>query len=130
MFLYFWFIIFLIVTLLTGSYHCMKSVQIRSFFWSVFFRTRTEYGPEKTPYLDTFHAVYPIFILSENFRKQKGLSFCSFQDIFVLVLIHKQKLQSREQKKKKKKKKRKEKERETSRIFFLLRHSGNNYFLW
>ena len=22
----------------------MKSVQIRSFFWSVFFRTRTEYG--------------------------------------------------------------------------------------
>ena len=34
------------------------------FFWSVFSRTRTEYGdlrskyrPEKTPYLDTFHAV-------------------------------------------------------------------------
>ena len=26
----------------------VKSVQIRSFFW---------YGPEKTPYLDTFHAV-------------------------------------------------------------------------
>ena len=48
----------------------MKSVQIRSFFWSVFPRIRTEhgeilvfcpnagkYGPEKTPYLDTFHAV-------------------------------------------------------------------------
>ena len=25
------------------SYHCMKSVQIRSNFWSVFSRTRTEY---------------------------------------------------------------------------------------
>ena len=24
--------------------HCVKSVQIRSFFWSVFFRIRTEYG--------------------------------------------------------------------------------------
>ena len=51
--------------------HCVKSVQIRSFFWSVFFFIRTElrrfipvfspntgkYGPEITPYLDTFHAV-------------------------------------------------------------------------
>ena len=61
--------------------------------------------------MDTFHAVYAIFLPSENFRKQKGLSFCSFQDIFVLVLIDKQKLQSREQKKKKKKD-RKEKERD------------------
>ena len=24
--------------------HCVKSVQIRSFFWSVFFRIRTEYS--------------------------------------------------------------------------------------
>ena len=37
--------------------HCVKSVQIRSFFWSVFSHIRTEYGPEKTPYLDTFDAV-------------------------------------------------------------------------
>ena len=45
----------------------VKSVQIRSFFWSVFSRIWTEfsvfslgagkYGPEKTPYLDTFHAM-------------------------------------------------------------------------
>ena len=35
----------------------MKSVQTRSFLWSVFSRIRTEYGPEETPYLDTFHAV-------------------------------------------------------------------------
>ena len=27
------------------------------FFWSVFSRIFAEYGPEKTPYLDTFHAV-------------------------------------------------------------------------
>ena len=58
--------------------HCVKSVQIRSFFWSVFSRIWTEcgeirsispqylsvfspnegkYGTEKTPYLDTFHTV-------------------------------------------------------------------------
>ena len=46
----------------------MNSVQIRSFFWSVFSRILTEYlslfspnagkyEPEKTSYLDTFHAV-------------------------------------------------------------------------
>ena len=32
------------------------SVQIRSYFWSVFSRIRTEYGPEITPYLNTIHA--------------------------------------------------------------------------
>ena len=30
--------------------YCLKSVQIRIFFWSVF----PVFGPEKTPYLDTF----------------------------------------------------------------------------
>ena len=51
--------------------HCVRSVQIRSYFWSVFSCIRTEYGDllpysfrlkenadkELTPYLDTFHAV-------------------------------------------------------------------------
>ena len=40
--------------------HCVKSVQIRSYFWSVIpvFTPNTEkYGPEITPYLDSFHAV-------------------------------------------------------------------------
>ena len=40
-----------------NAIHCMKSVQIGSFFWSVLFRTRAEYWPDKTPYLDTFHTV-------------------------------------------------------------------------
>ena len=52
--------------------HCVKSVQIRSFFWSAFSCIQTEYGdlrpntgkygPEKTPYLDNFRAVlkYPV----------------------------------------------------------------------
>ena len=33
------------------------SVQIRSYFWSVFSSIRIEYEPEITPHLDTFHAV-------------------------------------------------------------------------
>ena len=42
--------------------HCVKSVQIRSFSGpyfpiSVFSPNTGKYGPEKTPYLDTFHAV-------------------------------------------------------------------------
>ena len=37
----------------SGKYaHCVKSVQIRSFFWSVFSRTRAKYGDllRKSPY--------------------------------------------------------------------------------
>ena len=40
--------------------HCVKNVQMRGFFYSYFpvFSPNTgKYGPEKTPYLDTFHAV-------------------------------------------------------------------------
>ena len=40
------------------GWHWVKSVQIRSFFWSVLSRTWAEYGQEKTPYLDTFHVVW------------------------------------------------------------------------
>ena len=43
---------------LVHHFHFAKCVQTRSFFWSVFSRIRTEYGPEKIPYLDTFHAVF------------------------------------------------------------------------
>ena len=55
--------------------HCVKGVHIWSFFWAVFSRIWIEYreispylsvfspgaekyGPEKTPYLGTFHAVW------------------------------------------------------------------------
>ena len=60
-------------------YHYLKSVQIRSSFWSVFSRIYTEYvfspnagkyGPEITPYLDNFSAV--ISLLKFVF---KGTSF-------------------------------------------------------
>ena len=48
----------------------MTSVQIRSFFWSVlpavFNPNAGKYGPEKTPYLDTFHALDLIKLMSKN----------------------------------------------------------------
>ena len=34
-----------------------ENVHIRSFFSSVFSRIAGKYGPEKTPYLNTFYAV-------------------------------------------------------------------------
>ena len=40
------------------SFHSVKSVHIRSFFWSVFIPNAGKYGPEKTLYLDTFDAVF------------------------------------------------------------------------
>ena len=57
--------------------HCVKSVQIRSYFWSVVSCIRTEYGDLRspntgkcgTPYLDTFDAVLVI----HNFRETQVL---------------------------------------------------------
>ena len=37
--------------------HFVKSVKIRSYFWSVFSPNTGKYGTETTPHLDTFHAV-------------------------------------------------------------------------
>ena len=63
--------------------HCVKSVQIRSNFWSVFFRIRRDmkylsvfspnagkYGPEITPYLDTFQAVSLTILQLQHHRLQ------------------------------------------------------------
>ena len=57
------------------SEHCVKIVQIRSFFWSVFNPNAGKYRPEKTPYLDTFHAVGGCRLLSStNFQIFKTFS--------------------------------------------------------
>ena len=42
-------------------HHCMKRVQIWSFsglYFLIFGLNMTKYGPEKTPYWDTFHALH------------------------------------------------------------------------
>ena len=54
--------------------HCLKSVQIRSFFWSVFSRIRTEYGE-----IQSFHAVlwrlFEVFIVHFVYILQLFLAF-------------------------------------------------------
>ena len=84
--------IFVLEKLLASkTLHYVKCVQARSFFWSIFSRIRTEYGPEKTPYLDTFHVVLLIdyylllkkkatikYIVSK--RNFKRISKTSFSD--------------------------------------------------
>ena len=68
------------------GYHYVKSVQIRSVFWSVFSPNAGKYGPGKTPYLDTFHAAivlkysyfsrsYLLLTLSEKFHTKKNFAF-------------------------------------------------------
>ena len=57
----------------------MKCVQIRSFFWSVFSPNEGRYGPEKTPYLDTFYAVAVVILsylrhLSNKFSEKGTFS--------------------------------------------------------
>ena len=77
--------------------HCVKSVQIQSYFWSAFSRIRTEYGeisyfslfspnagkygPEITLYLDTFHAVIALwfFLLLVLIRNKWLNSNCKFK---------------------------------------------------
>ena len=44
--------------------HCVKSVQIRSFFSSIFYFIGTKFGPEKTPYLGTVHPVITLILIS------------------------------------------------------------------
>ena len=44
------------------QYHCVKSVRIRSFFWSVFSRIRGKTRARKTQNIDTFYAVYVSFL--------------------------------------------------------------------
>ena len=76
----------------------MKSVQIRSYFWSVFCRLRTDtkylsvfsanagkYGPEISPYLDTFHAVYGLDILRNFYDQNMGLADSVY--LFVNIVI-------------------------------------------
>ena len=64
-----------------GIIHCVQSVQIRSFFWSVFSRIWkiwTKYETENIPYLDTFQAVIMIITFAalvfagNKFRKFHG----------------------------------------------------------
>ena len=47
--------------MLGSKYHCVKSTKYGAFFmpyFPVYSPNTNKYGPEKTPYLDTFRAVY------------------------------------------------------------------------
>ena len=58
--------------------HCVKSVQIRSNFWSVFSPNAGKYGPEITPYLDTFLAV----------RRMKSTAANSIVPVMLSLMVY------------------------------------------
>ena len=47
---------------ISQHHHCVKSVQVRNFVWSVFSPSERIYGTEKTPCLDTSHVVHYILL--------------------------------------------------------------------
>ena len=73
---------------ISASLHCVKNVQIRSFFSP----NAGKYGPEKTPYLDTCHAVLHISQLQvsdyyfQNFYSTQRLNSCFsfFLEVFLI----------------------------------------------
>ena len=73
-----------------GKVHCIKSVQIRSLFWSAFSCIQTKCGPEKTPYLDIFHAVVQRCkgaISSLVLTTENWIFFLGFLHIFFLCIL-------------------------------------------
>ena len=57
-----------------NKFSLREKCPIRSFFWSVFSPNTEKYGPEKTPYLDNFHAViYSVTRLQIRFRRRDTL---------------------------------------------------------
>ena len=64
------------------SIHSVKSVQIRGFFWSKY----GNYGPEKTPYLGTFHTDIIISIIIGN-RVTKVFLLLLFSFLLQLLLL-------------------------------------------
>ena len=98
------------IKLFENSTRCVKSVQIQSLFWSVFSCIWTEfspntgkYGPEKTPYLDTFHVVTLYFICPTSWNSPSVVVniLISFRTILLLLNPWRiegslQKLQNRE----------------------------------
>ena len=61
---------------LSYELHCVKSVQIRSFFWSVFSYIQTEYGEiQKHRILDTFHIVVIVKKMLHALIKHKQSNF-------------------------------------------------------
>ena len=59
----------------------MKCVQIQSFFWSVFSPNSGKNGPEKTPYLNTFHAM-----IGQKWVKTKLEWLESFSYAFCIII--------------------------------------------
>ena len=62
--------------------HCVKIVQIRSFFWSVFIPNTGKFGPEKTPHLDNFHAVSEMQILIRQHHNYCRFLYSTVSNIY------------------------------------------------
>ena len=66
---------------LLPKFRCVNKVQIQSFFWIVFSKfspNKEKYGPEKTSYLNTFHAVLSLSVnTTKNVGRDNALDYVS-----------------------------------------------------
>ena len=68
--------------------HCMKSVQIRSYSWSVISCIQTEYGPEITLHLDTFHAVLKlVYNYLQDWKQRRKTAFFFWKKLLRLKYV-------------------------------------------
>ena len=73
-----------------GCIHCVKSVQIRSFFWSVFFCIRAEYGEilqTQIQYLRGHHANWLEISYNDPFAFENSESHSAVISINVFFLM-------------------------------------------
>ena len=72
----------------------MKNVQVRIFFWPVFSPDTGKYGPEKTPYLDTFAVVYlsvtALYYTLIHSYVRSSHQRCSVKKVFLEILQNSQ----------------------------------------
>ena len=68
------------------SVHCVKSVQIRSFFWSVFSHIRTEYGKIRTGKNSVFGHFSLNAWITEDLKRTLDNSF-RFKDAYATFLF-------------------------------------------
>ena len=64
------------------NFHCVKNVQIRSFFWSVFSRIRTEYGEIQSI------SPYSVWMRENTDQKKHRIRTLSTQSLQLLVCMN------------------------------------------
>ena len=76
-----------IIIICVHNIHCVKSVQIRSYFCSVFSPNTGKFGPEITLHLDNFHAVIAVTKYLRTSINEPGKKVVVWLDVWTVSAI-------------------------------------------